>query len=178
LLAMLLARPAPEWAIPHFLAGADAPAALIAALHDATASVRPALLIGRARAALSVDATAALAASRVPILYRAASRLAAPATRGRRGHRRVLGEVCDGSSDGRVGPGGPRLATRICLSLGVNRTGSSPCPRRRRRGRLLRVAAWRALNAPDRSCRSIGIPSVIPLAQLVSGAEVKTAGCV
>lgn len=62
-------RPPPEWAIRHFLAGSDAPAELVAAIRSAVADVPPEVMATRVRDALRVDATGALAACPVPLLY-------------------------------------------------------------------------------------------------------------
>jgi pimeloyl-ACP methyl ester carboxylesterase len=62
-------RPPNAFAVRCFLAGLDAPGALIEELREATSMVQRSVLAARVRAALSVDATDALAACRVPILY-------------------------------------------------------------------------------------------------------------
>jgi pimeloyl-ACP methyl ester carboxylesterase len=65
----IFARPAPVFVLRHLLAGPDAPAALVEEFRAAVAMVRPEVLSARVRAALDVDASDALSACRVPILY-------------------------------------------------------------------------------------------------------------
>lgn len=62
-------RPPPGWAVRHFLAGFDAPAELVAEIRSAVAEVPPVVMATRVRDALCVDATDALAACPVPLLY-------------------------------------------------------------------------------------------------------------
>lgn len=62
-------RPPPGWAIRHFLAGSDAPAELVACIRSTVAEVPQEVMVTRVRNALSVDATGALAACPVPLLY-------------------------------------------------------------------------------------------------------------
>lgn len=66
---LLVARRPPAWAVRLMLAGRDAPGALVAAFQDAAASVRGDVLARRVREALAVDASEALAAGPVPLLF-------------------------------------------------------------------------------------------------------------
>ncbi len=74
LAGLVLSRPPPAWAARLLLIGRDAPAGLVAELRSAVAGVAPNVLAARVRSALAVDATAALAALPVPLLYLAGSR--------------------------------------------------------------------------------------------------------
>lgn len=65
----IFSRPPPELVVRHLLAGPNAPADLVAKVRAAVARVRPEILSARVRAALDVDASGALAACRVPLLY-------------------------------------------------------------------------------------------------------------
>ena len=69
MVSAIFSRPPPEFVVRHLLAGSDAPADLIAQFRAAVARVRPEVLSARVRAALDVDASDALAACRVPLLY-------------------------------------------------------------------------------------------------------------
>ncbi len=69
MMSAILSRPPPELVVRHLLAGSEAPADLIAKFRAAVARVRPEVLSARVRAALDVDASDALAACRVPLLY-------------------------------------------------------------------------------------------------------------
>lgn len=66
---LLFSVPAPRLAIRWLLAGLDAPKPLVEELQSVNAAVRPAVLAARVRAALEVDASRDLAASRAPLLY-------------------------------------------------------------------------------------------------------------
>lgn len=67
-LVPVLPVPPPRWAIRRLLAGPDASPALVREVRDAVASVPPAEIAARVRAALAEDASAALAACAVPVL--------------------------------------------------------------------------------------------------------------
>jgi pimeloyl-[acyl-carrier protein] methyl ester esterase len=69
LASLAFKRPPPGWAIRHFLAGSDAPAELVAEIRSAVAEVPREVMATRVHDALRVDATGALAACPVPLLY-------------------------------------------------------------------------------------------------------------
>jgi pimeloyl-ACP methyl ester carboxylesterase len=69
MVSAIFSRPPPEFVVRHLLAGSDASADLIAKFRSAVAGVRPEVLSARVHAALDVDASGALAACRVPLLY-------------------------------------------------------------------------------------------------------------
>lgn len=69
LVHLLVTLPPPGFAIRRWLAGADAPVDLVDEVRAAIRSVRPAVLAGRIREAMSVDASDDLAASSLPLLY-------------------------------------------------------------------------------------------------------------
>jgi pimeloyl-[acyl-carrier protein] methyl ester esterase len=64
----------PSWLIRRFLAGADAPAELVAAARTAAAAVAPAAMAKRIREVLAVDVRSLLPETHVPVLYIAGSR--------------------------------------------------------------------------------------------------------
>jgi len=72
--AELFALPMPGAAIRHFMAGPDAPDAVVAEVQRAVAAVRPEVLAHRSAEALRVDARGALAGVEVPILFLAPTR--------------------------------------------------------------------------------------------------------
>ena len=72
--ARLFGVPMPAPLVRHFMAGPDAPAALVAEVQRAVAAVRPEVLAHRSAEALRVDARTALAAVEVPILFLAPTR--------------------------------------------------------------------------------------------------------
>ena len=59
----------PAAVIRHFMAGPDAPAAIVAEVQRAVAAVEPAVLARRSAEALAVDARGALARVEVPVLF-------------------------------------------------------------------------------------------------------------
>jgi pimeloyl-ACP methyl ester carboxylesterase len=72
--ARLFGIPPPTPFVRHFLAGDDAPDALVREVQRAVAGVRPQVLAHRSAEALRVDARDALAAVAVPILFLAPTR--------------------------------------------------------------------------------------------------------
>ncbi len=70
----LFRRAMPGLAVRVVLAGLDAPTRLVSDFQAALATVRPEVLAARAQAALTVDATEAARAVKVPTLYLAAAR--------------------------------------------------------------------------------------------------------
>jgi pimeloyl-[acyl-carrier protein] methyl ester esterase len=71
---LFFARPPPAFVVRQLLAGADAPAALVASFRASARSVRRDVLAARVRAALEVDVSSELARVNVPITYLAATR--------------------------------------------------------------------------------------------------------
>jgi pimeloyl-ACP methyl ester carboxylesterase len=69
MLGAIFALPAPAFIVRRLLAGREAPAALVEEIRAAVGSVRSEVLSARARAALAVDASDALRACRLPLLY-------------------------------------------------------------------------------------------------------------
>jgi pimeloyl-ACP methyl ester carboxylesterase len=69
LVGVVFSRPPPAFVARYLLVGLDAPSQLVAELRAATSMVKGDVLAARVRATLNVDATDALAACRVPILY-------------------------------------------------------------------------------------------------------------
>ncbi len=69
LAGVVFSRPPPACFARHLLAGPDAPRELVAELREVTRTVQGGVLAARVRATLSVDATDALIAIRVPLLY-------------------------------------------------------------------------------------------------------------
>ncbi len=72
--ARLFGAPMPAPVVRHFMAGPDAPAAIVAEVQRAVAAVRAEVLAHRAGEALRVDARDALAGVDVPILFLAPTR--------------------------------------------------------------------------------------------------------
>jgi pimeloyl-ACP methyl ester carboxylesterase len=72
--ARLFGVPMPAMVVRRFMAGPDAPDALVAEVQRAVAAVSPEVLALRAREALAVDARDALAGVEVPILFLAPTR--------------------------------------------------------------------------------------------------------
>jgi pimeloyl-ACP methyl ester carboxylesterase len=72
--ARLFGLPMPAAAIRHFLAGPDAPDAVVAEVQRAVAAVSPEVLAHRSAEALRVDVRDALAGVDVPILFLAPTR--------------------------------------------------------------------------------------------------------
>jgi pimeloyl-ACP methyl ester carboxylesterase len=72
--ARLFGAPMPAPVIRHFLAGPDAPDAVVAEVQRAVAAVRAEVLAHRSAEALGVDAREALAGVEVPILFLAPTR--------------------------------------------------------------------------------------------------------
>jgi pimeloyl-[acyl-carrier protein] methyl ester esterase len=72
--ARLFGAPMPAPVIRHFMAGPDAPDAVVAEVQHAVAAVRAEVLAHRAAEALRVDAREALASVAVPILFLAPTR--------------------------------------------------------------------------------------------------------
>jgi pimeloyl-ACP methyl ester carboxylesterase len=72
--AELFALPMPAAAIRHFMAGPDAPDAVVAEVQRSVAAVQPDVLAHRSAEALRVDARGALAGVEVPILFLAPTR--------------------------------------------------------------------------------------------------------
>jgi pimeloyl-[acyl-carrier protein] methyl ester esterase len=72
--ARLFGFPLPAAAVRWFLAGGDAPGALVAEVQRAVAGVSPAVMAGRAADALRVDAREDLARVEAPILFLAPTR--------------------------------------------------------------------------------------------------------
>jgi pimeloyl-ACP methyl ester carboxylesterase len=69
LVGLAMSRPPPTWAARAFLVGPRAPRELVLEIRRANAGVAGAVLGARVRAALSVDASGALARCPVPLLY-------------------------------------------------------------------------------------------------------------
>jgi pimeloyl-ACP methyl ester carboxylesterase len=72
--ARLLGMPRPAWAVRQFMAGPDAPAAMVKEMQDVGQEVAPLVLARRAAEALAVDAREALSAVEVPVLFLAPTR--------------------------------------------------------------------------------------------------------
>ena len=70
----LFTLPMPAAAIRHFMAGPDAPDAVVAEVQRSVAAVQPNVLAHRSAEALRVDARGALAGVEVPILFLAPTR--------------------------------------------------------------------------------------------------------
>jgi pimeloyl-ACP methyl ester carboxylesterase len=72
--ARLLGVPMPAWLVRRFMAGPDAPEAVVAEVQRAVAAVKPAVLAHRSAEAVAVDAREALVALEVPLLFLAPAR--------------------------------------------------------------------------------------------------------